>query len=636
MHLLDRGHFAKFALSFTFTVLFAAQAYAGNRPFPQHTTYTTGTIKPNNASQSSMDSSVQSKWTAWKNAYLKPAGTGKYYVKYNAAGETVSEAHGYGMLLTAMMEGFDANAKTYFDGLYNYYKAHPSANNPFLMSWKQNSSFQDIEGVDGATDGDMDIAYSLLLADKQWGSSGTINYLQAARNSINAIMQSEVNQSQWHLRLGDWATSGSYANSTRPSDFMLQHMKAYQSATGDTKWANLLNSTYTIMNTVFNNYSPNTGLLPDFLINSSGWKPAPANFLEGPDDGHFNYNSCRTPWRITTDYLITGDTRALSQLRKMNSWIRSKTSNNSDNIMAGYTLGGTATADWTDNSFTIPFGVSAMTDAANQSWLNSIWTIAANTNTEEYYPDSIRLISMIVISGNWWSPDATTNTPPTITNIADQSIGVNTATNALAFTVGDAETAASSLTLTKSSSNTSLVPLASIVFGGSDASRSVTVTPAANQTGTATITVTVSDGTLTTSNTFDLSVTATPIQAWRLQYFGTADSTGNAADLADPDRDNISNLIEFALNTDPTKSGSLPTSVAREGADLTLTYSRRKSALGEVAFSTLWANAPDGPWNATGVSEQILSDDGTLQQVKARVLINGALQKFFRLRITRS
>jgi hypothetical protein len=146
----------------------------------------------------------------------------------------------------------------------------------------------------------------------------------------------------------------------------------------------------------------------------------------------------------------------------------------------------------------------------------------------------------------------------------------------------------------------------------------------------------VSDGTLTTSDTFNVNVTATPIQAWRLQYFGTADSTGNAADLADPDKDNISNLIEFALNTDPTKSGSLPTSVACEGADLTLTYTRRKSALGEVAFSTLWANAPDGPWNATGVSEQILSDDGTLQQVKARVLINGALQKFFRLRITRS
>ena len=264
-----------------------------------------------------------------------------------------------------------------------------------------------------------------------------------------------------------------------------------------------------------------------------------------------------------------------------------------------------------------------------------IWTRAANLNTENYYNDSIRLLSMIVMSGNWWAPAATTNTSPTITDIAAQSIGVNSATSAIAFTVGDAETAAGSLTLTKASSNTTLVPLANIVFGGSGASRTVTVTPAANQIGTATITVTVSDGTLTASDTFTVEVTATPLQAWRLQYFGLAGNTGNAADLADPDKDGLANIAEFTLNSDPTTSGLLPLNVAREGNDLTLTYTRRKSALGEITISPLSANAPNGPWSSTGVTEQILNDNGILQQVKARVPINGALQKFFRLQFTR-
>ena len=58
-----------------------------------------------------------------------------------------------------------------------------------------------------------------------------------------------------------------------------------------------------------------------------------------------------------------------------------------------------------------------------------------------------------------------------------------------------------------SSSNTTLVPNGNIVFGGSGANRTVTVTPAANQSGTATITVTVSDGALTASDTFVLTVT---------------------------------------------------------------------------------------------------------------------------------
>ena len=63
--------------------------------------------------------------------------------------------------------------------------------------------------------------------------------------------------------------------------------------------------------------------------------------------------------------------------------------------------------------------------------------------------------------------------------------------------------------MTGSSSNTTLVPTANIVFGGSGASRTVTVTPAANQSGTATITVTVTDGSAARRATrFVLTVTA--------------------------------------------------------------------------------------------------------------------------------
>ena len=100
------------------------------------------------------------------------------------------------------------------------------------------------------------------------------------------------------------------------------------------------------------------------------------------------------------------------------------------------------------------------------------------------------------------------NNPPTISNIADQSIGEDTPTAAIAFTIGDVETAASSLTLTGTSSDTTLVPTANIVFGGADANRTVTVTPALNQFGTATITVTVDDGVATTSDPFLLTVNA--------------------------------------------------------------------------------------------------------------------------------
>jgi endo-1,4-beta-D-glucanase Y len=376
------------------------------RPFPQHVVYIPGSIKPSNVTQAQMDSAVIGIWNSWKSRYLKqsPSGANRYYVMFESNGDGVSEGHGYGMVLAVLMAGADAQAKTYFDGLYNFYKAHPSVNNSSLMAWKQNSAGSNIEGADSATDGDMDIAYSLLLADKQWGSGGAINYLQAAKAIINAIVQSDVNQSSlWNLKLGDWAT-GSQGTSTRPSDFMLDHLKAYRAATGDAKWDNVISATYGVCNTIFANNSASTGLLPDFVINSSGWKPAPANFLEGPDDGHYNYNSCRVPWRLGTDYLLTGDSRSQALLQKLNSWIKTKTGSNPANVKSGYNLSGTQTTSDSDNCFTIPFAVSAMIDSSNQAWLNALWTHAAGAGAENYYNDSIKLQSLIVVSGNWWAP----------------------------------------------------------------------------------------------------------------------------------------------------------------------------------------------------------------------------------------
>ena len=103
------------------------------------------------------------------------------------------------------------------------------------------------------------------------------------------------------------------------------------------------------------------------------------------------------------------------------------------------------------------------------------------------------------------------NDDPTISNLANLSIDQDSNTGAIAFTVGDVETAAGSLTLSGSSANPTLVPDASIVFGGSGSNRTVTVTPAAGQSGTATITVSVSDGSATVSSSFVLTVTATVV-----------------------------------------------------------------------------------------------------------------------------
>lgn len=105
--------------------------------------------------------------------------------------------------------------------------------------------------------------------------------------------------------------------------------------------------------------------------------------------------------------------------------------------------------------------------------------------------------------------DVTGNQAPTISVIADQTINMNADTGALAITVGDVEDAAGTLTLSATTDNPILIDAGTdFLFGGSGASRTLTVTPQSNNVGVATITVTVTDSaTASTSTTFVLTVT---------------------------------------------------------------------------------------------------------------------------------
>jgi len=90
---------------------------------------------------------------------------------------------------------------------------------------------------------------------------------------------------------------------------------------------------------------------------------------------------------------------------------------------------------------------------------------------------------------------------PSITAPANQVAPTNTPIGPLVFQVADAETP-QQLTVTASSSNEILVPAANILVSGTGTERTVRVTPNLDVSGTATITLTVSDGTWNVSTNF--------------------------------------------------------------------------------------------------------------------------------------
>ncbi len=401
----------KLSLLVVILVVLSVYLHAQNVPFPHHTNYKTH-IKPE-VEQTVLDSNTSDFYTSWKKKYLvSGCNSGEYKIDYDN-GQTVSEAHGYGMMIAVYMAGFDVDAKAYFDGMYKYFRNHPSSITPDLMAWKQSSSCVDVDGNDSASDGDIDIAFSLLLANKQWGSAGEINYLYEAKKIISSIMMADVNKSQFNILYGDWVNSSNntYYNATRSSDFIFDHFRSFDKVSTTSNWDKVIDKCYDIIDEIQTNYSSATGLMPDFMVDTNtSVKPAPMNHLEGENDGNYYYNACRFPWRIATDYLISGDDRAKRTLDKVNVWITTKTNNIPSKIRNGYKLDGTPIASWVDAAFVAPFAVSAMVNSDNQIWLNDIYSNlnTININDQGYYENTIQLLSYLVISGNYWTPETIT------------------------------------------------------------------------------------------------------------------------------------------------------------------------------------------------------------------------------------
>ena len=380
------------------------------KPFPQNTQFSVNFIIPDNYTQEQINEQTSNFYDKWKHRYVKPCGN-TYFIDYNGQGWNVSEGLGYGMMIMAYMAGYDNKAKEYFDGMFNFYKKHPSKINNNLMAWQQIENCEDNPngGSDAASDGDLDIAYSLLLADKQWGSYGEINYLQEAKKIIKAIMQDEINHETYAVKLGDWSSKDdtTYFYATRSSDFILDHFRTFSLFTTNTQWDSVTNECLKITNVIQSQYSSTSGLLPDFIqAKKNNISPVNANFLESKYDGNYYYNACRVPWRLTVDYLLWGDNNTLNIIQKFNKWIISSTDEDINKIASGYYLNGTTIhSDYQDICFYGAFAVSAML-TNNQQWLNNLYKKMINDNIDDnsYFPNTLKMLYLLTISQNIWKP----------------------------------------------------------------------------------------------------------------------------------------------------------------------------------------------------------------------------------------
>ncbi len=366
-------------------------------PFPQVKEYG---LKPTSGNWEDHRDAIIKYYNQYKDRYMKDLEGDAYYYSKETHGQnwtiTVSEQHGYAMIITAMMAGQDEEAQTIFDSLVDFYLRFRRHNG--LMNWLVWSGGAADQG--SAFDGDADIAYALMLANAQWGTSGRHNYLDLALNASDGIWADEINSTTKLPLCGDqWGK----ADITRPSDWMAGHFRVYDLYDNGSDWTGVSNAIYSRYNSVANS---NTGLVPDFLL--YGY-PANGYNYESEYDGEYYTNACRVPMRFAMDYARSGNNDAKNALRKMVSWIGGKTGNDAANIVNGYRLGGDEIGTSPSLIYLAPFGAACVA-TQNQDLMNSIWDYINNgwLYEESAQPDAfneaIALMSMMVMTGNWWIP----------------------------------------------------------------------------------------------------------------------------------------------------------------------------------------------------------------------------------------
>ena len=146
--------------------------------------------------------------------------------------------------------------------------------------------------------------------------------------------------------------------------------------------------------------------MPDFIVHTDTGTPIPSPGFMG--DGNANedrywWNACRNPWRFSSDYLLSGDTRWKTVTSRMIDFFQSRAASDVTQIGTGYFLNGTMATGGNSPAYHGPLCAGALVDASYQSFADALWNWNVSHFTTGYYDAEIQLLSMVVASGNWWT-----------------------------------------------------------------------------------------------------------------------------------------------------------------------------------------------------------------------------------------
>lgn len=383
-------------------VMLSLLAFSQNFPFPMNES---GYKYPYGISASNPDNSkIQSKFVAWDNTMYKESSDGQYgRIRYDQEAYTVSEGIGYGMLIYVYMANeTNTQCQERFDKLYAYYKKWSNGNG--LMNWKI-KGFESVDGYNGATDADLDVALALCLAAKQWEYSDKYVYADEAQSLLSKIYSKEVTTKNGYkvFKPGD-----TWDNFSNPCYFTVASVGVFDQAQEDLgfsstrDWASVYTGAHKWLELTQKN-----GLWPNWA-HWDGSLGCP-NY-ENADD--YGWDACRTPWRVAWDYLWFGNTSSKGMIEKTLEFMDAKGILTGPNGKAGFYKNLSASdysgvkfntdASYTGNNaaFIGAFASALMCDENMQSNLDSYHSTLKNRTESPYYAPTLQILYLLTTSGN--------------------------------------------------------------------------------------------------------------------------------------------------------------------------------------------------------------------------------------------
>lgn len=382
------------------------QQAAAHRPFPQHLAYPAKALQPNHLSQEDMDRSVRLAYGEWLAAYMLPdieagraflrMGVDKRRMRYFVY--ATSPGQGLAMWISALIAGDDLNAQGRFDRLFTFCQAHPSRNQFALTSGYTMPDVVPSQPAASRSLGDMLIAYSLLMADRQWGSVGQINYRAEAQAILQALRETCIHPESLHVLQGNDITSKDEAQyaSTLSVDYAPALFDTFSTAKLDPIWpavsmrmAALVQGTLTGGN-----------IFPPLHISTESQE---SSQVFSTENAIFLLN-------LGLDMLCCPRPEVEALLEAINHKLFQSCGGDPGKIVSTYSLKGEPLSQEPSLSLTAGFAIAGMWQA-DQGWVNKLWDhlAASKIDREDTLGATMRLLALMTLSGNMWHPNAKGN-----------------------------------------------------------------------------------------------------------------------------------------------------------------------------------------------------------------------------------